>query len=553
MPSDNARAAIFMLVSMGGFVVNDTFVKIVSQEISPPQIMALRGVVASVFVLVIAWRMHALRSLTVALKPRLVLRTVADIGATVTYITALSHMPIANASAVFQALPLAVTVGAALFLKEPVGWRRWTAIAAGFAGVLIIVRPGTEGFNVFSLSVLGSVVFSAIRDLATRGMDRNVPTLFIALTTAIAVSLTGWVLIPAAGGWQPVSAVSALCLLSAAAAVALGYVFIVLAMRTGDMGFVAPFRYAILVYALVIGYVVFGDLPTLLTIFGACLVVAKRRLHLLSRAPGGRAGRRRAGKDAAALMRGRCLQELRSPQPNAEAADAPSPPSQPRPSSRPSVKPAGLILAGGRGSRMGEGPPKPLRLLGGRPLISHVAERLRGAVDPLLVNAAEPAAYAALGLPVVADLRPGFQGPLAGIEAGLAHLAGHGGPMPSPDGAGRHAVPPGGSPAALSGGARATGGRPARRPAAPGGRPLAGRGAARPHRLAGRERQARGPRLSRQWRVRRRRRAGRARGAGRRSVLQRQHAGGPREGRSMAGASTLMADGRWPRLPYRAE
>ncbi len=274
MLSDNARAAIFMLVSMGGFVVNDTFVKIVSQEVSPPQIMAVRGVAASVFVLLVAWRMHAVRSLAVALRPRLVLRTAADIGATVTYITALAHMPIANASAVFQALPLAVTVGAALFLKEPVGWRRWTAIAAGFAGVLIIVRPGTEGFNVFSLAVLGSVVFSAIRDLATRGMDRSVPTLFVALTTAIAVSLSGWVLIPAFGGWQPISAISVLCLLAAAAAVALGYVFIVLAMRIGDMGFVAPFRYAILVYALVIGYVVFGDLPAPLTLLGAGLIVA---------------------------------------------------------------------------------------------------------------------------------------------------------------------------------------------------------------------------------------------------------------------------------------
>ena len=274
MLSDNARAAIFMLVSMGGFVVNDTFVKIVSQEISPAQIMAVRGVAASVFVFLIAWRMHAVRSLVVALKPRLVVRTAADIGATVTYITALSHMPMANASAVFQALPLAVTVGAAVFLKEPVGWRRWTAIAAGFAGVLIIVRPGTDGFNVFSLFVLGSVVFSAIRDLATRGMDKRIPTLFVALTTAIAVSLTGWMLIPAFGGWQPVSIESMLCLLAAAAAVALGYVFIVLAMRVGDMGFVAPFRYAILVYALAVGYAVFGDLPSPLTLLGAGLIVA---------------------------------------------------------------------------------------------------------------------------------------------------------------------------------------------------------------------------------------------------------------------------------------
>ncbi|WP_163042636.1 DMT family transporter [Aurantimonas aggregata] len=263
-----------MLLAMAGFVVNDTFVKIASTDIPPAQIMAIRGVAASLFLAVLAWKLGALGPVRLALSPRLLLRTAADILATLSYITALGQMPIANASAIFQALPLVVTLGAALFLGEPVGWRRWSAIIVGFIGVMIIVRPGTEGFTVYSVAVLASVAFSAVRDLSTRRMDRTVPSIFIALVTAIAVGLFGWLLVPFSGGWQPVSASILVSLTVAAAAIAVGYIFIVQAMRTGDMGFVAPFRYSILLYALVIGYLLFGDLPSPLTLIGSAIVVA---------------------------------------------------------------------------------------------------------------------------------------------------------------------------------------------------------------------------------------------------------------------------------------
>ena len=263
-----------MLASMAGFVVNDTFVKLSAETLAPPQIMAIRGVFASLMLFVLAWRMGALRPPRLMLSPRLLLRTGADVMATLTYITALTQLPIANASAIFQALPLTVTIGAALFLGEPVGWRRWVSIAVGFVGVMIIVRPGTEGFTIHAVAVLASVVFSAVRDLSTRRMDKSIPSPFIALTTAVSVGLVGWALIPFTGGWRPVAAATWLDLLAAACAIAIGYIFIVQSMRIGDMGFVAPFRYAILVYAIVLGYLVFGDLPGPATLSGAAIVVA---------------------------------------------------------------------------------------------------------------------------------------------------------------------------------------------------------------------------------------------------------------------------------------
>ena len=263
-----------MLASMAGFVVNDTFVKLASAELAAAQIMALRGLAASALLFLLAWRFGALRPPALLRNPRLLLRTVTDVLATLTYITALGQMPIANASAVFQALPLVITLAAALFFKEPVGWRRWTALGVGFLGVMIIVKPGTEGFNVYSLAVLASVLASAVRDLTTRRMDKAVPSLFISLVTAVGVTLVGWLLIPLTGGWKPVSAEVGAYLCGAALAIAVGYIFIVQAMRVGEAGFVAPFRYSILLYALVIGFVVFGDLPSATTLLGSAVVVA---------------------------------------------------------------------------------------------------------------------------------------------------------------------------------------------------------------------------------------------------------------------------------------
>ena len=130
-----------------------------------------------------------------------VLRVVGEVMATVTFLIALAQLPIANVSAVLQALPLAVTMGAALIYGETVGWRRWLAIAAGFAGVAIIVRPGLEGFSAYSLVALVCVGFCTVRDLATRRIPERIPTLLISTVTAAAVSICGAFLIQPMGGW----------------------------------------------------------------------------------------------------------------------------------------------------------------------------------------------------------------------------------------------------------------------------------------------------------------------------------------------------------------
>lgn len=265
---------MLMVAAMASFAVNDALVKLATAEIDPAQIMGIRGAMAMLLLFSIAALRGRLRSPREAVRPFVLVRTLADVGATLLYITALANMPLSNASAIFQALPLTITLAAVLFLGERPGPRRWAAIAVGFVGVLVIIRPGTEGFTVYSLAVLGSVALSAIRDLATRQVPARTPTLFVAGVTATAVMLFGFAFTFLGSGWQPVSAGTVVLLALAAIAISLGYVAIVACMRIGEVGFVAPFRYTILLFAILFGTVVFGEVPGVYELIGAAIVVA---------------------------------------------------------------------------------------------------------------------------------------------------------------------------------------------------------------------------------------------------------------------------------------
>jgi drug/metabolite transporter (DMT)-like permease len=262
-----------MVVAMIGFTVSDAITKYLSEAMNVGQIMAVRGVFATFLVGLLAWRRGAFAHPRAVLHPMVALRVAGEAGGTVTYFIALSHLPIANVSAVQQALPLAVTMGAALFFGEYVGRRRWLAISAGLAGVLIIVRPGFEGFNAYSLLVLLCVVLCAMRDLATKQVPDAIPTLLISAATSLAVTFVGAAMIPPMGGWTPMTMGETLLLVIGAILLLIGYQFIILAMRVGDISFIAPFRYTALLWAIVLGVLVFGDFPDALMITGASIII----------------------------------------------------------------------------------------------------------------------------------------------------------------------------------------------------------------------------------------------------------------------------------------
>ncbi|MDP2120624.1 MAG: DMT family transporter [Hoeflea sp.] len=271
--SPNMRGALFMSLSMAGFTFNDTLLKLLTDDLSIAQLMFLRGVVASILIYLLARHRGALRPLRYLRDPWVALRVMGELLGTLTFLAGLARIPLANASAILQALPLAVTMGAALFLAEPVGWRRWAAILIGFSGILIIVRPGIEGFSPYALMIVGTVIFATVRDIATRKVDPAIPSLFLSTVTAIAVTLAGLVLILPMGGWKPVSG-SQFALISVAACLLLvGYQFIIMSMREGEISFVAPFRYTSLLWALLMGMVVFGEFPDAYMITGSAIII----------------------------------------------------------------------------------------------------------------------------------------------------------------------------------------------------------------------------------------------------------------------------------------
>jgi drug/metabolite transporter (DMT)-like permease len=272
-PHNNIRGSLFMVVGMASFTMNDAITKAVSSEMNFGQVMLVRGLFATVLIAALAWHRGALRSPRTSMMAPVALRVAAEVGGTIAFLTAIVNLPLANTAAIFQALPLAVTLGAALAFREAVGWRRWLAITAGFVGVLIIVRPGLEGFNEYSLFALGSVFFFALRDLATRPIPAHIPSLFITLVTTVAVTVVGGIILFPLGGWSPLSARALALLMLAAVLVLVGYQYVIMALRTGDMSAVAPFRYTALLWAILLGYVVFGDRPDRYMLLGSSFIV----------------------------------------------------------------------------------------------------------------------------------------------------------------------------------------------------------------------------------------------------------------------------------------
>ena len=279
--TDNARGVVLMNVAMAAFTLNDAAMKAAMQTLPLYQAIGLRGLLSTLALALIGLRLGAL---TLRL-PRadlgyIGLRTLGEVASTLTFLAALVHMKLANLSAIMQALPLAVTLAAAVVLGEHIGWRRALAIVVGFVGVMVIIRPGTEGFDRWSVLGVISVAFVVLRDLTTRKMSRAVPSVTVALAASAAVMVMG--LIGASlQGWQPVSGREAGLVLFAGTALIAGYLSVVATMRSGAIGVVAPFRYMALLWAIVLGWLVFDQLPDGWTLVGSALVVASGLFTLL--------------------------------------------------------------------------------------------------------------------------------------------------------------------------------------------------------------------------------------------------------------------------------
>ena len=264
---ENHRGILAMVVGMAFFLANDTLVKLAGADLPTGQLICLRGLMACTLLLLMCAHRGLLSQWRSLCERAVWVRGVFDGLSSITYLTALIHMPLADATAINLASPLFILVLAVIFLHERLLWLRTLAAVIGFIGVLLIVRPSGEGFNVYAgLCVLGTLGH-AIRDLLTRRISAQVPGLLITLATAASVTvLSGlWSLTTP---WVPVSTMAWVWLGLASACLAGAYHLIIMAMRHGDMGVIAPFRYSALLYALVLGYLIWGEIPDTWTWIG---------------------------------------------------------------------------------------------------------------------------------------------------------------------------------------------------------------------------------------------------------------------------------------------
>jgi drug/metabolite transporter (DMT)-like permease len=271
---NNLNGILLMIAAMAGFALEDLFVKLLSSTVSTGQILIILGISSSIIFALLArskghniFATHAWTRATIA-------RALAESVTAVAFVTALSLVPISTVAAVFQVTPLAITLGAALFLGEQVGWRRWSAIAVGFIGVLIIIRPGLSGFDPSVFFVLIAVLFTTTRDLITRSIPKNVASTVIAFQAFASLILAGTILLfMSSDTLVTISKLEAAYFVAGVIFGAAGYYGIVASMRAGDAAVVTPFRYTRLLFSIFIGVLVFNERPDALTLLGSAIVI----------------------------------------------------------------------------------------------------------------------------------------------------------------------------------------------------------------------------------------------------------------------------------------
>jgi drug/metabolite transporter (DMT)-like permease len=285
----NRRGILCMAGAMSCFVVNDAFVKYVSQTVPIAQMVFVRSIFVTLIIFAIARATGATSRMADAVRPRVLLRAVIDASATLLYLAALVHLPIANATAINLAAPLFMTVFAVMFLREQVNLARWLAILAGFAGVVLIIQPRAAGFNAWALASLAATVLHATRDLLTRGIPQGIPSILITVAASVSACVMSgiWTFTQ---GWHPFGGTELLLVACAAFFVSAGFYLIVASMRQGEMSVIGLFRYTGLLVALVLGFAIWGDIPNLMAWAGIALMMASGLYILLGERRRARAG-----------------------------------------------------------------------------------------------------------------------------------------------------------------------------------------------------------------------------------------------------------------------
>ena len=271
--SENFRGALIMMVCMSAFVLNDAFVRLAGNSLPLAQILFIRGLITTIVLLTFAIY-GGIFSSKVSKKDkwRVFFRSIAEALSSYFFLTAVMNMPFANVTAILQILPMTVTLAAAFVFKEKVGIIRITLILAGFLGVILIISPSTDGFNLYAIYALIAVFLITTRDLITRKISSSVPTLLPTVSASFGVLIFS-VFLLINTPFQPLNTQNSLFILLAAFFIIFGYYTAVLVMRSGEISFISPFRYSAILFALILGLIFFDEKPDKTAFFGIVLVM----------------------------------------------------------------------------------------------------------------------------------------------------------------------------------------------------------------------------------------------------------------------------------------
>ena len=264
-----------MTLSMGGFAVEDLFLKILSETVPVSQILIYVGLCAT-FLL---GSLSIIKGIPIFGNNMInnkffIIRCIADMMGAVLIVTSISILPLSTVSSILQALPLFITFGAVLIFKEIVGWRRWSAVFFGFFGVILILKPGLYSFHISSLVVLLGVACLALRDLVTKNINKDVHSITVSLYAFILTTIGGIFSIPLFGNFIALTNIQWLVVIIITIFGCFSYFMLVLATRKGDISVISPFRYSRLIFAILLAMMVLGERPDKLTLLGASIIVS---------------------------------------------------------------------------------------------------------------------------------------------------------------------------------------------------------------------------------------------------------------------------------------
>ena len=271
---ENLRGILFMTLAMASFALEDLIIKILSKNMPVAQILLSVGIVSVCLLILVGkiqkippFRYQDLRN------PIILIRTLSDMLGAIFIVYAISLISLSTVSSILQAIPLLVTAGSAIILKEKVGWRRWSAVIVGFIGVILILKPGMDSFQSSTIFAFLGIIFLGIRDLITRTINKDIPSLTISVYAFIATTLGGTLLIPISKPFITFSLVHLQLIILCAIIACFSYFMLVLATRKGDVSVISPFRYTRLIFALILAVFILKENPDFVTISGAIIIV----------------------------------------------------------------------------------------------------------------------------------------------------------------------------------------------------------------------------------------------------------------------------------------